>query len=64
MGTERKLLQAMFEIFKTSKKGDLLMDSPKVKSWWELKAYEQDKEYALEGSSKGHVTSTSGEGCH
>ena len=33
MGPEMKLKQAVFEIFKSSRPGDLLMDAPKTKSW-------------------------------
>ena len=47
MGPDRKLKQSVFEIFSTPKPGDLLMDSPKVKSWRELTTYAQeDKEYS------------------
>ena len=45
MGQERKLNQVTFEIFKSSKPGDLPMDAPKTKSWWELEAYADEKEY-------------------
>ena len=41
---ERKFNQEVFEIFKTSKIRDLLMDMPnKVKSWRELLAFTEDK---------------------
>ncbi len=45
MGTERKLKQAVFELFKAPSPGDLLMDAPTRQSWYELQAYAADKEY-------------------
>ena len=45
MGQERKLKQTVFEIYKSTKQGDLLMDAPKVRSWRELTSYAADKEY-------------------
>ena len=45
MGPERKLKQAVFEMFRNPKPGDLLMDAPKVKSWRELASFACDKEY-------------------
>ena len=45
MGKDRKLKQAVYEMFRAPKPGDLLMDAPKVKSWYELGAYAWDKEY-------------------
>ena len=33
MGPERSLKQAVFELFRAPKHGDLLMDAPKVTSW-------------------------------
>ena len=46
MGTERKLKQAVYEIFKYRQPGDLLMDAPPHTSWRNLceKAFENDKE--------------------
>ena len=45
MGPERKLKQAVFEMFRNPKPGDLLMDAPKVKSWRELASFACDKEF-------------------
>ena len=45
MSSERKLKQAVFELYSSPKSGDLLMDAPKTRSWRELKAYAEDKEY-------------------
>ena len=45
MGSDRKLKQAVFELYKSPSAGDLLMDSPKTKSWRELMQYAADKEY-------------------
>ena len=45
MGQERKLKQAVFEIYKSPKPGDLLMDAPKSKSWRELTTYAADREF-------------------
>ena len=45
MAKERKLKQEVFEIFKTSKPDDVLMNTPKVKSWRELLAFVEDKEF-------------------
>ena len=46
MGQERKLKQAVYEIFKDRQPGDLLMDAPPHTSWRDLceKAFENDKE--------------------
>ena len=54
---QNKLKQAVFEIFKAPKQGDLLMDAPKVTPWRELTTYAQDREY-----SKEYKTVVSGEG--
>ena len=45
MDSERKLKQAVFEMFRAPRPGDLLMDAPKVKSWHELRLFACDKEY-------------------
>ena len=45
MDNERKLKQAVFEMFRAPRPGDLLMDAPKVKSWHELRLFACDKEY-------------------
>ena len=45
MGDERKLKQAVFELFKAPSQGDLLMDAPKVNSWRELKQFAADRVY-------------------
>ena len=45
MEDDRKLKQAVFEIFKAPSQGDLLMDAPTVKSWRELKQYAADRDY-------------------
>ena len=38
-----KLKQAVFEMFKYRKEGDMLMDAPEHKSWWELTTLAMDK---------------------
>ena len=43
MGSERKLKQAVFEMFKNRSEGDLLMDAPSTESWRELLKYAEDK---------------------
>ena len=45
MRSERKLKQAVFELYSSPKPDDLLMDAPKTRSWRELKTYSEDKEY-------------------
>ncbi len=47
MGPERKLKQAIFEMFKASAEGDMLMDAPTTSSWRELCTYacQEDREY-------------------
>ena len=45
MGPDRKLKQAIFEIFKARKEGDMLMDAPATTSWRELCAFAVDEEY-------------------
>ena len=45
MGQDRKLNQAVFELFKAPSQGDLLMDSPKVDSWRELMRFVADRDY-------------------
>ena len=45
MTDERKLKQAAYEIFKSPKSGDLLMDAPKTDSWRELKTYVEDRDF-------------------
>ena len=44
-GKERKLKETIFEILKTPKPGDLLMDVPKVRSCRELLSFADDKEF-------------------
>ena len=44
MGPERKLKQAVFEMFKHRKEGDMLMDAPNHKSWRELCTQAMDRE--------------------
>ena len=45
MEDDRKLNQAVYEIFKVPSHGDLLMDVPTVKSWRELRQYAADRDY-------------------
>ena len=45
MGHERKIKQAVYEIFKMRGEGDLLMDAPVVDSWRELQKYAADRDY-------------------
>ena len=45
MGSERKLKQAVYEMFTNRSEGDILMDVPTTKSWRELLKYAEDKEY-------------------
>ena len=45
MGDERKLKQAVFEMFRTPSQDDLLMDVPTVNSWRELKKYDEDRDF-------------------
>ena len=45
MGTERMLKQAVFEMFKAPKEGDLLMDAPTRDSWRCLCTYACDRDY-------------------
>ena len=45
MGPERKLKQAVFEMFKRRSEGDLLMDAPCTKSWRELTTYDMNRDY-------------------
>ena len=45
MGSERKLKQAVFEMFKARREGDLMMDEPDTSSWRELTAYACNKDY-------------------
>ena len=45
MGQTRKLKQAVFEMFKLRREGDLLMDAPTAKTWRELTTYAADKKY-------------------
>ena len=44
MGPERKVKQAVYEIFRAPSEGDLLMDVPKVSSWRQLGILAFDKE--------------------
>ena len=44
MGPERKLKQAVFELFKSPTEGNLLMDAPTVNSWKELLARARNRE--------------------
>ena len=45
MGTEHKLKQAVFEMFRAPKEGDLLMDAPDRESWSGLCTYVCDRDY-------------------
>ena len=45
MGTERKVKQAIFVMFKSPQQGDMLMDAPATDSWYELCKYALDREY-------------------
>ena len=45
MGTDRRLKQAIFEMFKNRKEGDMLMDAPQTTSWRELQASTFDEEF-------------------
>ena len=45
MGPERKLKQALFEMFKAPQEGDMLMDAPERESWRSLTTYACDREY-------------------
>ena len=45
MDSKRKLKQAVYELYKSPQRGDLLIDSPKTKSWRELMRYAEDKEF-------------------
>ena len=45
MDSERKLKQAVYELYRLPRRGDLLMDAPKTKSWRELMHYAEDKEF-------------------
>ena len=45
MGTERLLKQAVFEMFKSRKEGDMLMDAPPHQTWRELCSYAVDRDY-------------------
>ena len=37
--------QAVYEMYKMRREGDLLMDAPKTESWRELTTYAWDKDY-------------------
>ena len=45
MGPQRKVKQAIFEMFKARRHGDMLMDAPATDSWRELCTYACDREY-------------------
>ena len=45
MGKDRKLKQAVFELYKAPSQGDLMMDAPKVDSWSELMKLAADRDY-------------------
>ena len=45
MGTERKIKQTIFEMYKSPQQGDMLMDTPATDSWRELWTYACDREY-------------------
>ena len=45
MGSERKIKQAIFEMYKAPQQGDMLMDAPRTDSWRELCTYGCDREY-------------------
>ena len=62
MGKERKLKYVVFEIYRSSRTDNLLMDAPKTKSWRELMHYAADKESCkLENTGEGFVSTTCGE---
>ena len=44
-GSERKLKQAVYEMYVSRSDGDMLMDAPRTRSWRELLKYADDKEY-------------------
>ena len=44
LGSERKIKQAVFEMFKHISEGDILMDSPKHRSWKDLCTQSCDRE--------------------
>ena len=37
--------QAVYEMYKAPRSGDMLMDAPKTDSWHELRAYARDRDY-------------------
>lgn len=43
--SDRLIKQAVFEMFKTPQKGDLLMDVPTTASWRELDKLADDRDY-------------------
>ena len=45
MGTERKIKQTVYVMYKNPQQGDILMDAPKTTSWRELWKYACDREY-------------------
>ena len=45
MGKDRQLKQAIFEMFKRRREGDMLMDAPQTESWWDLCSYAIDRKY-------------------
>ena len=45
MGSERKLKQAVYEMYVSRTEGDLMMDAPATESWHELQKYAKDKDY-------------------
>ena len=45
MDQSRKLKQAVYEMFKSRREGDLLMDAPETKSWRELTTYAWNRKY-------------------
>ena len=60
MGDDRKLKQAVFEIFKAPSQGDILMDAPTMKSWRELVETICRRQRLLESESTKFKTTTSG----
>ena len=45
MDRKRKVNQTIFEMFKAPNHGEMMMDAPTTKSWYELCAYACDREY-------------------
>ena len=45
LGPERKIKQAVFEMFKSKTEGDMLMDAPPHQTWRELCSYAVNRDY-------------------